>query len=260
MEAASKVLTPVTLELGGKSPCLVCKDADIDLAARRIIWGKCLNAGQTCVAPDYVLAHRSVKPQLIERMGHYITEFYGDEPCKSQDLPKIINEKHFSRVSGFLSCGTVVSGGQADPQGMKIAPTILTDVSWDEPVMQEEIFGPVLPVIDFDDMEGAIGLINGRPRPLALYLFTRSKQTQAEITQRISFGGGCINDTIVHMATHFMPFGGVGESGMGGYHGIYGFDTFTHKKSILRKSTLVDIKLRYPPYGGKLGLIKKLMR
>jgi aldehyde dehydrogenase (NAD+) len=259
MEAASKHLTPVSLELGGKSPCIVCADADIDLAARRIIWGKTLNAGQTCVAPDYVLVQRAVKPQLIERMKHYITEFFGDNPCKNEEFPKIINEKHFLRVSGYLSCGTVAAGGETDAQALKISPTILTDVSWDQPVMQEEIFGPVLPVIAFDDTGEAINLIIGRPKPLALYLFTKSKRTQAEITDRVSFGGGCINDTIVHLATPYMPFGGVGESGMGGYHGKYSFDTFTHKKSILQKSNILDIKLRYPPYRGKFALLKKLM-
>ena len=259
MEAASKHLTPVSLELGGKSPCIVCADADIDLAARRIIWGKTLNAGQTCVAPDYVLVQRAVKPQLIERMKHYITEFFGDHPCKNEEFPKIINEKHFIRVSGYLSCGTVAAGGETDAQALKISPTILTDVSWDQPVMQEEIFGPVLPVIAFDDTGEAINLIIGRPKPLALYLFTKSKRTQAEITDRVSFGGGCINDTIVHLATPYMPFGGVGESGMGGYHGKYSFDTFTHKKSILQKSNILDIKLRYPPYRGKFALLKKLM-
>ena len=258
MAAAAENLTPVTLELGGKSPCIVDCNTNLEITARRIVWGKCLNAGQTCVAPDYLLVHKDVKNDLLNSMKKYIAEFYGQHPHKSEDLPKIINRKHFDRVKGLLNCGKTVVGGQYDEKTLKISPTILDDVSWDEPVMQEEIFGPVLPVLEFDDLSQVIETVNKRPKPLALYLFTTSKQTEKKILENIPFGGGCINDTIVHLATSYMPFGGVGESGMGGYHGRWSFDTFSHKKSILKKSNLIDIKLRYPPYRDKLSLLKKM--
>lgn len=258
MAAAAENLTPVTLELGGKSPCIVDCNTNLEITARRIVWGKCLNAGQTCVAPDYLLVHKDVKNDLLNSMKKYIAEFYGQHPHKSEDLPKIINRKHFDRVKELLNCGKTVVGGQYDEKTLKISPTILDDVSWDEPVMQEEIFGPVLPVLEFDDLSQVIETVNKRPKPLALYLFTTSKQTEKKILENIPFGGGCINDTIVHLATSYMPFGGVGESGMGGYHGRWSFDTFSHKKSILKKSNLIDIKLRYPPYRDKLSLLKKM--
>lgn len=258
MAAAAENLTPVTLELGGKSPCIVDCNTNLEITARRIVWGKCLNAGQTCVAPDYLLVHKDVKNDLLNSMKKYIAEFYGQHPHKSEDLPKIINRKHFDRVKELLNCGKTVVGGQYDEKTLKISPTILDDVSWDEPVMQEEIFGPVLPVLEFDDLSQVIETVNKRPKPLALYLFTTSKQTERKILENIPFGGGCINDTIVHLATSYMPFGGVGESGMGGYHGRWSFDTFSHKKSILKKSNLIDIKLRYPPYRDKLSLLKKM--
>lgn len=258
MAAAAENLTPVTLELGGKSPCIVDCNTNLEITARRIVWGKCLNAGQTCVAPDYLLVHKDVKNDLLNSMKKYIAEFYGQHPHKSEDLPKIINRKHFDRVKELLNCGKTVVGGQYDEKTLKISPTILDDVSWDEPVMQEEIFGPVLPVLEFDDLSQVIETVNKRPKPLALYLFTTSKQTERKILENIPFGGGCINDTIVHLATSYMPFGGVGESGMGRYHGRWSFDTFSHKKSILKKSNLIDIKLRYPPYRDKLSLLKKM--
>lgn len=258
MAAAAENLTPVTLELGGKSPCIVDCNTNLEITARRIVWGKCLNAGQTCVAPDYLLVHKDVKNDLLNSMKKYIAEFYGQHPHKSEDLPKIINRKHFDRVKELLNCGKTVVGGQYDEKTLKISPTILDDVSWDEPVMQEEIFGPVLPVLEFDDLSQVIETVNKRPKPLALYLFTTSKQTEKKILENIPFGGGCINDTIVHLATSYMPFGGVGESGMGRYHGRWSFDTFSHKKSILKKSNLIDIKLRYPPYRDKLSLLKKM--
>lgn len=260
MEAASRNLTPVTLELGGKSPCIVDREVNIDIAARRIVWGKFLNAGQTCVAPDYVMIHKDVKKELLNSMKKYIREFYGEHPCKNDEFPKIINDKHFRRIKGYLSNGEIIIGGDSDEKSLKIAPTILDHVKWDDPVMCEEIFGPVLPVLEFDDLSQVISSVNSRPKPLALYLFTKNKNTEARIIRSISFGGGCINDTIVHLATSYMPFGGVGESGMGGYHGKWSFDTFTHKKSILKKSNLIDVKLRYPPYGDKLRKLKMLFR
>lgn len=259
MEAASKHLTPVTLELGGKSPCIVDKSADIELAARRIIWGKCLNSGQTCVAPDYLLVHRSVKEQLIKAMKKYITEFYGGNPCQNPEYPRIINEKHFNRLRGLMTDGRILAGGEVNEETLQISPTVIDQVSWDSQVMQEEIFGPILPVIEFSDMREVITAVKSRPKPLALYLFTNDKEVERRIIRNVSFGGGCINDTIIHLATSYMPFGGVGESGMGRYHGKWSFDTFSHEKSIMKKSNLFDIKLRYPPYGDKLNLLKRIM-
>ena len=259
MEAASRHLTPVTLELGGKSPCIVDKNVNIDIAARRIVWGKCLNSGQTCVAPDYLLVHREIKDRLISAMERYITEFYGEVPCRNPEYPKIINEKHFNRLEGLLSDGRIIVGGDVNETTHQISPTIMDQVGWESPVMQEEIFGPILPVLEFDDIADVVRAVNSRPKHLALYLFTKDKNVERRIVKSISFGGGCINDTIIHLATSFMPFGGVGESGMGRYHGRWSFDTFSHQKSIMKKSFLVDIKLRYPPYNDKLGLLKKLM-
>jgi len=259
MEAASRHLTPVTLELGGKSPCIVDKNVDLELAARRIIWGKCLNSGQTCVAPDYLLVHRSVKDRLIMAMKKAITEFFGDLPCQNPEYPRIINEKHFNRLKELLSDGRILVGGDVNEATLQIAPTIVDQVGWESPVMQEEIFGPILPVLEFEDIHEVIAAVNSRPKPLALYLFTNDKNVEKRIIKSISFGGGCINDTIVHLATSYMPFGGVGESGMGSYHGKWSFDTFTHYKSIMKKSIWPDIRLRYPPYRDKLGLLKKFM-
>lgn len=259
MEAASKHLTPVTLELGGKSPCIVHKDANPELAARRIIWGKCLNSGQTCVAPDYLLVHRDIKDRVISAMKTSIIEFFGEKPCQNPEYPKIINEKHFNRLKGLLSDGRILVGGDVNEATHQIAPTIVDQITWESPVMQEEIFGPILPVLTFDDIDEVIAAVNSRPKPLALYLFTNDKSVEKRIVKSISFGGGCINDTIVHLATSFMPFGGVGESGMGRYHGKWSFDTFTHEKSILKKSCRLDIKLRYPPYKDKMGLLKRFM-
>ncbi len=260
MEEASRHLTPVTLELGGKSPCIVHKDADTDISARRIIWGKCVNSGQTCVAPDYLLVHKDIKEELICSMKKYIKEFWGDRPCCNTELPRIVNEKHFERLKAFLGSGSVVAGGDFINEELKISPTILDNVNWSDPVMQEEIFGPILPVITYDKLEEVINDVNSHPKPLALYLFTRDKKVEKKIVSTISYGGGCINDTIVHLATSYMPFGGVGQSGMGQYHSRWSYDTFTHKKSIMKKSFAVDIKLRYPPYSGKLGLLKKILK
>ncbi|MDQ7092740.1 aldehyde dehydrogenase [Desulfosporosinus sp. PR] len=258
MASAARSLTPVTLELGGKSPCMVDKEVNIDLAARRIVWGKFLNAGQTCVAPDYLLVHKEVKKDLIRGIQKYILEFYGKDPCANEEYPKIINEKHFRRIKSYLSNGEIVAGGEFNEKNLRIAPTVLDKIKWEDPIMQEEIFGPILPMIEFSDISEAVLSVNSLPKPLALYLFTTNKEVEARIVESISFGGGCINDTIVHLATSSMPFGGVGESGMGGYHGKWSFDTFTHTKSILKKSNLIDIKLRYPPYGNKLNIFKKL--
>ncbi len=260
MESASKHLTPVSLELGGKSPCIVDESANLDMAAKRIVWGKYLNAGQTCVAPDYLLVHRNVKTELITKMRKYIEEFYGPDPFNNPDYPKVINDKHFNRLLGLFQNETIVVGGQYNDQTHRIAPTILDKVTWDRPIMQEEIFGPLLPVLEFESLNDVIGIVNHHPKPLALYFFTQDKKREQYVINNTSFGGGCINDTVVHLATSYMPFGGVGDSGMGGYHGKASFDTFSHQKSILKKSTLFDIPLRYPPYKNKLKLLKFIMR
>ncbi len=260
MESASKHLTPVSLELGGKSPCIVDETANLDMAAKRIVWGKYLNAGQTCVAPDFLLAHKNVKNELITKMRKYIEEFYGSDPFNNPDYPKIINDKHFNRLLGLIQNETIVVGGQYNDQTHRIAPTILDNVTWDRPIMQEEIFGPLLPVLEFESLDDVIVAVNHHPKPLALYFFTQDRKRERYVIDNTSFGGGCVNDTVVHLATSYMPFGGVGDSGMGGYHGKASFDTFSHLKSILKKSTLFDIPLRYPPYKNKLKLLKRMMR
>lgn len=259
MEKASVHLTPVSLELGGKSPVIVDDTADIDLTARRLAWGKFLNAGQTCVAPDYVLVHESREQALIEALIREIRAMYTSAPLMNPELPHIINPKHFERLVGLLSSGVVTHGGQIDPASLRIAPTLLTDVDWDSPVMQQEIFGPILPILPYRKLDDALDRILKRPKPLALYLFTQSKQTEEKVLGQVSFGGGCVNDTILHLATSFMPFGGVGESGMGGYHGKNSFDTFSHLKSILHRAAWPDVPLRYPPFAGKMKLLRKVM-
>lgn len=248
MESAAKHLTPVTLELGGKSPCIVDESANIPLAARRIVWGKFLNCGQTCVAPDYILVHKSVKSKLLTALVKNIEALYGEDPINSKDYSKIVNEKHFDRLSELLEGEDLYYSGGLSRDRLKMGPVIIDDASWDSKVMSEEIFGPILPMIEFDDLRRVKKEIEARPKPLALYLFTRSKASIKYVTKNISFGGGCINDTIMHLATSNMPFGGVGDSGMGSYHGSYSFRTFTHEKSLLHKSNLIDVPLRYPPY------------
>lgn len=260
MEAASKHLTPVTLELGGKSPCIVFEDADIDVASRRIVWGKLINSGQTCIAPDYLLVHKDVKDELIRKMIRVIKEFYGKNPMYSEDYGKIINKDHFERLIGYLNNGKVLFGGEYDEERLTINPTFIDNISLDDDIMKEEIFGPILPIVEFEEMKEVFSIIEENPTPLALYLFTRDKDVENTIVGEISFGGGCINDTIMHVSSHTMPFGGVGESGMGSYHGKRSFDTFTHEKSILKKSTLIDIPLRYPPYDDKLKWVEKIFK
>ena len=248
MRKAAEHLTPITLELGGKSPCIVDKTADLKLAARRIVFGKYLNCGQTCVAPDYVYCHRSIKDRLIKEVQEQIRKQYGSRPLDNPDYGKIINEKHFDRILGLIDKKKVVQGGNSDRKTLGIEPTVLDNVSFSDPVMQEEIFGPLMPVLVFDSLEEVISRVNSMPHPLALYLFTSDKAAAKEITARCGFGGGCINDTIIHLATTEMGFGGFGESGMGAYHGKTGFDTFTHYKSIVDKKTWLDLPMRYQPY------------
>lgn len=260
MEAAAKHLTPVTLELGGKSPCIVDNSAKVKLAAKRIVWGKFLNAGQTCVAPDYLLVHQDIKDELVKEMIDYIKEFYGNSPIDNPDYPKIINKKHFERINRLIENEDIITGGNYNEQTMKIAPTILDKINWQSPVMQEEIFGPVLPIMEFDNLNQVIEMIGAQPKSLALYFFTTSKENEKKILSNISFGGGCINDTIIHLSNSNLPFGGVGNSGMGQYHGKASFDTFSHPKSIIKKSNLIDIYLRYPPFKNHLKLLKKFLK
>lgn len=260
MAAASQHLTPVTLELGGKSPAIVAADADIPLAARRIVWGKFVNAGQTCVAPDYVLVNQKIRNALLESMRKEILRQFGDEPIASPDLTSIVNDRHFERLSAMLDGGERICGGETDPARRKIAPTILADVPDAHPLMQEEIFGPILPVNSFRTMEEAIAMVREKPHPLALYLFTDDTTAGKRTMRDMAFGGGCINDTVMHVATTHLPFGGVGDSGMGAYHGRWGYECFTRPKGVLNASTRIDLPVRYPPWKGKLGVLRKLMR
>ena len=247
MARAAENLTPVTLELGGKSPCIVDSTARLDLAAKRIVFGKLLNCGQTCVAPDYLLIDRRVKDRFLAYVRKWVSVQYGDA-LDNQGYVRMVNRKHFDRVMDLIDPAKVVFGGRGDPDTLKIQPTVLDNVSPEDPVMQEEIFGPVLPVLTFDDIREALDFVNARPHPLALYLFSQDKKVRQLFLRRASFGGGCINDTIIHLATSRMGFGGVGNSGMGSYHGKDSFDTFSHRKSIVQKSALIDLPVRYAPY------------
>jgi len=257
MSEAAANLTPVILELGGKSPVIVDETANLHLSARRIASGKFINAGQTCIAPDYLLVHSKVKDAFVAELKKQLVSFFGDTPQGHSDYPRIISDRHFSRLAAFLDNGVIVHGGQHDQTDRYIAPTLLDTVTWEDPVMQEEIFGPILPILTFDDISEAVEAINARPKPLALYLFSNSKSVQKQVLETVSYGGGCINDTLIHLATPYLPFGGVGESGMGSYHGKGSFEAFTHYKSILKNGFLFDNPFRYPPYGNKLGLIKR---
>lgn len=261
LEKAAPHLTPVTLELGGKSPCIVDATADLALAARRIVFGKFLNCGQTCVAPDYIVCHTSVRDELLSHLKAEIRRQYGGDYRTNPLYGKIITAHHFQRITALIDPGKVVCGGHFDPDTQKIEPTLLSGVTWEDAVMGEEIFGPVLPILTFDSMDSVISDINARETPLALYLFSQDKATIRRVTARCAFGGGCVNDCIIHLATSYMPFGGMGESGMGAYHGKTGFDTFSHYKSIVDKKTWLDLPMRYQPYTdlGK-SLIRKFLR
>lgn len=260
MATAASNLTPLTLELGGKCPCLVCADAPLAPTARRIVWGKFLNAGQTCLAPDFVWAERPVVPGLLEQLVAAIREFYGDNPRTSADYGRIINRMHFDRLVGYLDQGRVVHGGEHDPEELYLAPTILADPPLTAPVMQEEIFGPVLPVLTFDDLEQVISELQKRPTPLAAYLFTRDRSRQQLVLERLRSGGICINDTVLQVALPTLPFGGLGASGLGSYHGKAGFDTFSHHRSVLRRSFAWDLPFRYPPVRFGLNGLKRALR
>ncbi|WP_317856328.1 aldehyde dehydrogenase [Chakrabartyella piscis] len=248
MEKAAKYMTPFTLELGGKSPCIVDETANVKVAAKRIVFGKLLNCGQTCVAPDYILVHKQVKDTFVSALQLEITKTYGKKPLKNPNFGKIINQKHFERLLGLIDEKKVIFGGKSDADALKIEPTILNNVSLDDAVMQEEIFGPILPVITFDTFREAENIIKSFEHPLAAYLFSNDVKRQKYFMHHMIFGGGCINDCIVHLATSRMPFGGVGASGMGKYHGKYSFDTFSHEKGMLKRYNWMDLPMRYQPY------------
>ncbi|MGN0777042.1 MAG: aldehyde dehydrogenase [Candidatus Ventricola sp.] len=261
MRKAAEHLTPVSLELGGKSPCIVDATAKLDLAAKRLAFGKLLNCGQTCVAPDYLLIDRKVKDEFLALLGKHIAAMAGENALTNDQYVHMINRKHFDRVMGLIDSKKVVLGGSGDPDTLRIAPTILCGVTAEDAIMQEEIFGPVLPVIAYDSLDEAVEFINSREHPLALYLFSEDKGTQERFLRSVPFGGGCINDTIIHLATSRMGFGGVGQSGMGSYHGKKSFDTFSHEKSIVNKSTWMDLPVRYMPYSSlKDALLRMFLR
>ena len=257
LRSAAEFLTPAVLELGGKSPCIVDETAKIRLAARRIVFGKYLNCGQTCVAPDFILCHASVKDQFVEAVKEEISRQYGENPLENPDYGRIVNEKHFRRLLSLIQRDKVVVGGRSDAATCRIEPTVLDKVDWTDAVMQEEIFGPIMPILSYEGLEEVIARLQGLPKPLALYLFSENRSTINAVTSRISYGGGCVNDTVIHLATSEMAFGGVGESGMGGYHGKAGFDTFSHTKSMVDKKTWIDLPVRYQPYNR--GLYGRLL-
>jgi len=260
MRAASEHLTPVVLELGGKSPAIITKGASIKMAAKRLVWGKFLNGGQTCVAPDYLMVDKSVKKQLIEEIKKQITKIHGDDPQKSEAFVRIINPRHFERITQLVDQDKIIVGGQTDKEDLYIAPTLMDHVNWDDAVMKEEIFGPVLPIIEYEDLNNAIAQIKAQEKPLALYLFTNKKSIRDQVFHEISFGGGALNETIMHLANPNLPFGGVGNSGTGSYHGEYGFAAFSHQKSIIQKPNWFEPFVKYAPYTSfKLSILKKLM-
>ncbi|HEY8392701.1 MAG TPA: aldehyde dehydrogenase [Capillibacterium sp.] len=261
MAAAAKHLTPVTLELGGKSPCLVDRTADPVKTAERIIWGKAVNAGQTCVAPDYVLVHRAIKEELIAALQRAIHKFFGENPLASPDYGRIIHAEAFDRLTGWLAAEQerIIAGGGSDRSQLKIELTLVDNPALDSPLMTEEIFGPILPILAYDDLMEAVSLIRSREKPLALYLFTKDPKLEAWVVHNLSYGGGCVNDTVMHVANYHLPFGGVGASGIGAYHGKRGFETFSHAKSILKQTFAFDLPFRYAPYKNKLKFLRRLL-
>ena len=259
MQAAAQHLTPVTLELGGKSPCIVAPDADLAVTARRIVWGKFLNVGQTCIAPDYVLVHESIKPALVEALKQRIQACYGENLAQSPDLSRIVNEQQFDRLVGLLDRGNILIGGDYNRSDRFIAPTLIDGVTWEDPIMQEEIFGPLLPILTYRTLDEAITAINQRPKPLTTYLFSKDKATQDNVLHQTTSGSLCINDVILQVAVWDLPFGGVGNSGIGHYHGPYSFNTFSNLKSVLKKPFWMDLDWRYPPYEGKIQLFKRFI-
>lgn len=262
MEAAAKNLVPVTLELGGKSPVIVDKSANLENAAKRIIWGKLINAGQTCIAPDYLLVHKDISKALIAAMKQSITTFYGQDAQNNSDYGRIVNERQLQRLAALISRDQdkIIMGGNVIVEDRYIEPTLLYPAAWSDAAMEDEIFGPILPILDYEHLDEAIDSINERPKPLALYLFTEDKHVEQTVLSRVSFGGGCINDTISHVANSKLPFGGVGNSGIGGYHGKHSFELFSHRKSIVKRGTSIDPGIVYPPYGNKVRLVRKVLK
>ncbi|WP_010283230.1 aldehyde dehydrogenase [Bacillus timonensis] len=261
MQEAAKHLTPVTLELGGKSPCIVHKDANLRYAAKRIAWGKYINAGQTCVAPDYLYVHEDVKDEFLKLLTQSIDELYGNTLHEESQFTKIVSERHFHRLITFIrNSGTLYHGGESDAEKHLLVPTVLTDITWGDPIMEDEIFGPILPVMGYKDILQIIDEINNRPKPLALYIFSEVERVQNKVLESISFGGGCVNDTVYHFTSPHLPFGGVGESGIGAYHGKGSFDVFSHEKGIMKQTTRFDLPFRYPTTKHGLKWIKMIMK
>ena len=259
-KAAAENLTPTTLELGGKSPCIIDDTANLKLAAKRIVWGKFINAGQTCIAPDYILIQKNMKSHFVDYLKEEITKAYGDNPADSPDFARIVNTKNCERLIGLIDSKKVIFGGQTDLDNCYIAPTLIEETSLETELMKDEIFGPLLPIITYEKESDIEAVISKYEKPLAFYIFTENKVFSKQMIQKYSFGGGCVNDTISHILNNRLPFGGVGHSGIGAYHGILSFDTFSHKKSIVKKSNLIDLPFRYAPYKDKLVTIKKLMK
>ncbi|HII4515182.1 aldehyde dehydrogenase [Clostridium perfringens] len=260
MKAASQYLTPVTLELGGKSPCIIDKDCKLELAARRIVWGKLLNSGQTCVAPDYLYVHKDIEEEFIKKLEEEIKNQFGDNPLESEDYSKMVNEREFNRVLSYIDKEKLVFGGNYNRKTFQIEPTILKNVTWDDPVMEREIFGPIFPILTFENLDEVIRLVNSKDKPLALYYFSEDKNKIKKVLNSTSSGGVTINDTLVHVSSSYLPFGGVGNSGMGEYHGKYSFDLFSNKKGVMNRKTFLDLKIRYAPFQNKLTIVKKIMK
>jgi aldehyde dehydrogenase (NAD+) len=260
MKAAADNLTPVSLELGGKCPAIVNEDADIKISAKRILWGKLLNAGQSCVAPDYILAHYKIKDKLVTEIQANLEKFLGTDPSKSPDYCRIINHSNIDRLKNYLTEGKITYGGKIDPETRYFSPTIIEGISPDHPALKEEIFGPVLPVIEYRDLDEAIDFISNLPSPLAIYIFSNSSEIKKEIVRNTRSGGVCLNETVVHFINPYLPFGGVGLSGMGRYHGRSSFETFSYKRGIMHKSNLIDIPVRYPPYRNKLNILRYFIK
>jgi len=260
LEAAARHLTPVTLELGGKSPCIVTPSARLALAARRIVWGKYTNAGQTCIAPDYVYVHESVRDELIRLLKEEIERQFGPDPLRNPDYARIVSKAHWQRLMAFIDPGRVVHGGRGDGERLLIAPTLLHPVSWSDPVMREEIFGPILPILTYRSLDEVVAAVRAGEKPLALYLFSEREREARQVIEQLSFGGGCINDTVFHFTHPGLPFGGVGGSGMGAYHGRHTFETFSHRKGVLRQTTLFDLPVRYSRTKHALAVIRRLLR
>ena len=260
MKAASQYLTPITLELGGKSPCIIDKDCKLELAARRIVWGKLLNSGQTCVAPDYLYVHKDIEEEFIKKLEEEIKNQFGNNPLESEDYSKMVNEREFNRVLSYIDKEKLVFGGNYNRKTFQIEPTILKNVTWNDPVMEREIFGPIFPILSFENLDEVIRLVNSKDKPLALYYFSEDKNKIEKVLNSTSSGGVTINDTLVHVSSSYLPFGGVGNSGMGEYHGKYSFDLFSNKKGVMNRKTFLDLKIRYAPFLNKLTIVKKIMK